>query len=520
MKDFDQSTQPLKTQPIVVPAKKQVKPKRSLWSAITVLTASLMLLFFLVSAAIIIIFNSNRIILPGIHVLDLDLGLKTQTQAATLIDQVWNKETNLILENGSHSFAIKANELGLVTDAQATAWQAYQIGHGRDSLEEIKTLVRDRNSMLLPVVNFDAELARQFLEALSQTISNPALEAQILFSDNKWITTPGQSGITLDVDTTLELLGVNPLLTVMSGQATLVMTPVQPVVADLSPLLGQITNLLDSELSLTAYDPITDEHFSWSVPEKLLATWVAVDITAGDVWVDPNIEDVRNLISDWNLTLGGTRILSRSDNPTDLIKAWQALQVVKSEIYHLPIVHTVQSNESLWGLSLKYGMPLYRIMDANPNLTTNNLYAGVQLTIPSKNDLLPLPVIENKRIVISIAEQRLWTYEDGLLRSEHIISTGISDSPTMAGIFQVQTHLLNAYASNWDLWMPHFLGIYEAWPDFMNGIHGLPLLSSGVRLWASNLGRPASYGCIIMDLNAAESLYNWAEDGVVVEIRP
>jgi len=61
------------------------------------------------------------------------------------------------------------------------------------------------------------------------------------------------------------------------------------------------------------------------------------------------------------------------------------------------------------------------------------------------------------------------------------------------------------------------MGIYEAWPDFMNGIHGLPLLSNGQRLWANALGSPASYGCIILDLAAAEDLYTWADPGVVVE---
>jgi lipoprotein-anchoring transpeptidase ErfK/SrfK len=90
--------------------------------------------------------------------------------------------------------------------------------------------------------------------------------------------------------------------------------------------------------------------------------------------------------------------------------------------------------------------------------------------------------------------------------------------PILPGIFQVQSHFENAYASNWDLWMPHFLGIYEAVPGFENGIHGLPLLSNGVRLWGSVLGQPASYGCIILTLEAAEELYTWAEDGVVVEI--
>jgi hypothetical protein len=78
---------------------------------------------------------------------------------------------------------------------------------------------------------------------------------------------------------------------------------------------------------------------------------------------------------------------------------------------------------------------------------------------------------------------------------------------------------LSAYASLWDLTMPNFIGIYEAWPGFFNGIHGLPTLSSGQRLWSDVLGRPASYGCIILDLAAAEWLYNWADPGVVVEIR-
>ena len=58
-----------------------------------------------------------------------------------------------------------------------------------------------------------------------------------------------------------------------------------------------------------------------------------------------------------------------------------------------------------------------------------------------------------------------------------------------------------------------------AWPGFMNGIHGLPTLSNGRRLWESILGKPAPYGCIILKLDAAEWLYNWAEDGVVVEIQ-
>jgi len=111
-------------------------------------------------------------------------------------------------------------------------------------------------------------------------------------------------------------------------------------------------------------------------------------------------------------------------------------------------------------------------------------------------------------------------YENGKQIKKFVISTGVDRSPTQPGVFQVLTHKANAYASVWDLYMPNFLGIYEAWPGFMNGIHGLPTLSNGTRLWANVLGRPASYGCIILDLPDSKFLYNWAENGVVVEILP
>ena len=102
------------------------------------------------------------------------------------------------------------------------------------------------------------------------------------------------------------------------------------------------------------------------------------------------------------------------------------------------------------------------------------------------------------------------------------ISTGVAESPTHTGVFQVLSKKENAYASLWDLWMPHFVAIYAAGPDFHNGFHGLPTLSSGRRLWEGRLGSPASYGCIILGLEEAESdalladLYAHCEDDVYI----
>lgn len=189
-------------------------------------------------------------------------------------------------------------------------------------------------------------------------------------------------------------------------------------------------------------------------------------------------------------------------------------------VSHKPTTYVVQPGDTLLKIAWKLGFPMWKILEANPGLDPDRLFAGQELAIPSKDELLPLQIIPNKRIVVSISKQRLMVYENGKQIKKFIISTGLDRSPTQPGVFQVLTHKANAYASVWDLYMPNFLGIYEAWPGFMNGIHGLPTLSNGTRLWANVLGRPASYGCIILDLPDSKFLYNWAENGVVVEILP
>ena len=63
------------------------------------------------------------------------------------------------------------------------------------------------------------------------------------------------------------------------------------------------------------------------------------------------------------------------------------------------------------------------------------------------------------------------------------------------------------------------MGIYEVVPGLVNGFHGAVELPDGRYLGGGQVGRPFTYGCIMsLDSNAID-LYNWAEEGVVVEIR-
>ena len=123
----------------------------------------------------------------------------------------------------------------------------------------------------------------------------------------------------------------------------------------------------------------------------------------------------------------------------------------------------------------------------------------------------------NKYILISISEQHLYAYEGDTLAYSFVASTGMNNA-TRAGTFSVLDKIPNAYGATWDIWMPNWLGIYYA-GSLENGIHALPILSNGGILWAGFLGRPISYGCIVLGTSEAQLLYDWAEVGTPVEIR-
>jgi lipoprotein-anchoring transpeptidase ErfK/SrfK len=130
---------------------------------------------------------------------------------------------------------------------------------------------------------------------------------------------------------------------------------------------------------------------------------------------------------------------------------------------------------------------------------------------------VPSAPASGKYILVSISEQHLYAYQDNTLVYSVIASTGMNHS-TRAGVFHVLDKIPNAYGATWNIWMPDWLGIYYS-GSLENGIHALPILSNGARLWSGYLGTPISFGCVVLGVADAEWIYNWADVGTTVEIR-
>ena len=123
----------------------------------------------------------------------------------------------------------------------------------------------------------------------------------------------------------------------------------------------------------------------------------------------------------------------------------------------------------------------------------------------------------SKYILVDISEQHMYVYEGSTLVYSFVSSTGMNNA-TRVGTFSVLNKIPNAYGATWNIWMPHWLGIYWS-GSLQNGIHALPILPNGATLWAGYLGTPISYGCVVLGTYDAQTLYNWADVGTPVEIR-
>jgi hypothetical protein len=495
------------------------------------LSRAILVLLILVIIPVLLVFFAYGyfqyfgIIYPDVQIGDIDLQGLTFDEAVAKIDRTLNAGASITLVDSldpGRTWTIDPAELGLVVDAHASAFEAYSLGNQSnliDGVLQMLIVMRD-GWQAPPTVVLNMQTARAWLDEQADQLYIAPQDATLSLEGTAALQTPCEEGQFLDSAATLALLADDPAATLLEyGFIPLIIEPIEATIVDVSVPVAELQEFLGAEIILRAYDPVTGEYFDWSPPIEVIASWLQVDLNKDGYSVVLMHDRVEEYLMGLNADLGDERSFDFARALENVLGGFESQQAEMQILHYEPRSYIPSGSESLISISFKVGIPYWKLEEVNPDVARRGLIPGEEIVVPPRDAMLPLPIIVDKRVVISISEQHMWLYENGELLREHVISTGISNSPTMPGIFQIQSRYLNAYASNWDLYMPHFLGIYEAVPGFMNGIHGLPTLSSGVRLWANVLGSPASYGCIILDLEAGEKLYNWAEDGVVVEIQ-
>ncbi|MCJ7823596.1 MAG: peptidoglycan binding domain-containing protein [Anaerolineales bacterium] len=450
--------------------------------------------------------------LPGIVVGGIPVGGLQPGEAARDLHKIWNEDLQLQavdITSPSHSWEVAPSEFGLRVAATESIAKAHALGRSRNIIEAVRTMleVLRYGAEIDPLVKLDIVIAKEGLERWAEQVDVAPRDANLKFDGDRLVQIKSMSGRTLDIVASLRMLAEEPESILLDHQLIPFVTLEIPAQRqDVSGPAEVVQNLLDSSPTLRAYDPVTGERFVWSPEPVLIASWIRLESEGSQLLVYLDDDLIIAYVIEIEESLGEARGLDTEVVEETLRSGLMGEETETLVVEYLPGTYVVEPDDNLISISFKVGFPYWKLQEFNPDLASTGPVPGETLIVPPLDDMFTLPVIQGKRIVISLIEQRMWTYLEDELQQSYIVSTGIPNSPTLPGLFQVTSHIENAYAAIWDLYMPHFLGIYEAVPGFTNGIHGLPLLSGGRRLWADVLGQPAAYGCIILTLQAAEDL--------------
>lgn len=460
----------------------------------------------------------GRGILPGVRAGGVALGGLSQTEAAQKLESEWN---SIRVTDEQRAWRYLASDLGLTLDANATARAAYE--QGRSNLSSVFAALIGRVDTE-PIISLDAGALQNTLATNADQFSQPAINAGVKLVNGQVETTPPINGRALDIAATIARVQQNPGAALANGRLEIVMQTITPAVTDSTPMVDQARRLLSSPLDIRVYDPITGDSVYWSAPPDQWGNWLSADPDPNSptgLALTANEQPVRDYLTSQSGILDSTRYLKLDEAVANVQQAIREGRTNPyARVYHHDSQYVVKAGETITSIAWDVGEPYLYIQQANSGL--QSVSAGQSITIPSQDTFLPYPVVPDKRIVVSISQQRTQVFENGTLKWDWATSTGIPDSPTWPGIYQIISHETNAYAGNWDLWMPHFMGVYQPIPgaDFTNGFHGFPTRGGWQILWTNSLGTKVTFGCILLSNENAETLYNWAEEGVVVEIQP
>jgi lipoprotein-anchoring transpeptidase ErfK/SrfK len=461
-------------------------------------------------------------IYPNVHVLGVNLGGLTLSEASPpLVEAFGHTDTgHLILNDGQREWLIPWREAGLRLAVDTTIQNAFEVGRPHQGMRTFLKMWREPYS-LGPVLFVDPIAARSVLEELAPQVALPPTDAALRVEEDRFVAEPSQPGRVLNIGAAMDRV-----MTAFTGlgednHVALPFQPAPPRIADATVAQAQAEEMLNRRLTVSAYDALTGETFAWLLGRSTIITWLRVERTqdGSSLKVVVGDEAVRATLASTAGGLGegrGFRLEEATQRVLNALKTGGG--GIQLYLTHPPRTYTVQPGDTLSNVAGRAGMVPGLITEANPGVDLNQLQVSQELSIPSRDILIPYMPVPGKRIVINIPEQRMRVYERGGLLHDWSVSTGMASSPTCTGVFQVLSKEEEAYAAQWDLRMPHFLAIYRVGGDTYNGIHALPILSSGQRLWEGALGSPASYGCIILGIREAETLYQWADIGVVVVI--
>ena len=457
-------------------------------------------------------------VFEGVTVDGVAVGNMTREQLSGYIDTTWNQRAITLIADDT---AIEANptELGIQIDEAHILRNAYIAGRNTQPWWFAPFAAIGLEQEIAPRYLVDWGVAEAYLQEMATQVGVEAVQPQMVIIDGVASATQGSAGRQLNVEATLALWQENWFAAVEAGGLEVVMQPVDPSALAIEQFVDQVNAVLSRPIVINGYDPIRNETIGVEVSAENWIDWLKFSVENNTLKTDASTLAIAQFLEVQNAKFDGRYFSTRdADNIRNAILNNAA--AIDLRIFYPDIVHIVEAGETMASIGQKYGIPYPYLTELNPDVEPTQLREGAEIIVPSPDSMIPLPVLRGKRIVVSLSKQRMTAYEGDVVKWDWPISSGTPGSPTSPGIFQIQTHEREAFANGWQLNLPNFMGIYRPVPgvDFLNGFHGFPTTTDGQKVWQDRIGKQGTYGCVMVADQHIIQLYEWAEQGMIVEV--
>lgn len=457
-------------------------------------------------------------IFPNVYALGVSIGGLTVDEATAKIDAAFADSMSIALRVDGQTIAeVPPSVLGISIDSRSAAEAAKSVG-----LAGIPF-----GYGVEPTIQISSRIAEDFMIAQAGALDAPPRNASYTLQNGVVVGVEGVAGRQLNIPQTVELLANDPTSVVHNRRLDVLVIPIEPDFPDPAPYLMTARALTQEAFQLVGYDPFTDSSTVWATSPQNVVQWLEV----GADGLEIRLIEFTRFLEALNVEIqkiDPLRYIERDAAIAAVERALDAnMNIASLRLSHYPETYTIKGGDTAYGVATRRGIPYFLVAEANAGRDLASLYPGDEIRLPSRDVTVPLPPIPTKRIVVDIETQMLYGFENGQVAFSWPISTGITENPTLPGVYQVLNHTEIAYGSSyslcsgdicsqWKMWW--FMGMYEVTTGLMNGFHGQVELPNGALLGGGNVGSPYTFGCVMSRPEEAEFLYNWADDGVVVEI--
>ncbi|WP_460797248.1 L,D-transpeptidase family protein [Microbacterium sp. GXF0217] len=417
------------------------------------------------------------LIAPGTSVAGVQVGGLTPGMAAETISNRL-AETEITLTGMGGDVVVTGADLGASVDAEALAEQAFA--------ERPLWNISQWGAETIPAtISLDSAAAESALRAASPASYTDATDATVVFDSatGTYVTTPAEPGTGISVDA----LSTAYVDAIGDGKSELDFTgdPTEALPEISTEAAQETATQLNTMLSTIGF--YVGEERTVPVAPEVAATWLTVEnvdgaltITADAAAIQPTVDALAAAVD--RAPVNATNITDSNGNVLREVQAGQ-------------------TGRALGDTSTAADDFAAQLADGNAN------FALAVTETPFETTGLV------RRAEVDLGAQRAYFYENDKLVNSWAISSGKAGHETETGNFKIRAHvrIQDMVGNNGD--GTKYRTPDVPWVTYFNGdqaFHGA--------YWHNNFGNVMSHGCVNMPVSAAQWVFEWAPDGLEVNV--